>query len=98
MYHIVLEDKHTPVINPPRIPHSLKERLKQTIDKNLKSGILVKVDQPTDWVSNLVIFEKKDGTLRMCLDSKDLNKTIKWEHYRIPTMQVSSVARKHFRF
>ena len=29
MYHIVLEDKHTPVINPPRrISHSLKERLK----------------------------------------------------------------------
>ena len=88
MYHITLEDKHTPIINPPRrIPHSLKEWLKQTIDKNVKSGVLVKVDQPTDWVSNLVVIEKKDGTLRMCLDPKDLNKAIKREHYNIPTMQ-----------
>ena len=88
MYHITLEDKHTPIINPPRrIPHSLKQRLKQTIDKNVKSGVLVKVDQPTDWVSNLVVIEKKDGTLRMCLDPKDLNKAIKREHYTIPTMQ-----------
>lgn len=88
MYHITLEDKHVPVINPPRrIPHSLKERLKQTIDKNVKCGVLVKVDKPTDWVSNLVIVEKKNGILRMYLDPKDLNKAIKQEHYRIPTMQ-----------
>ena len=38
MYHITLEDKPTPIINPSRrIPHSLKEQLKQTIDKNVKS-------------------------------------------------------------
>ena len=88
MYHITLEDKHTPVIHPPRrVPHSLKERLKQTIDKNVKYGVLVKVDHPTDWVSNLVIVEKKDGSLRLCLDLKDLNQAVKREHYRIPTMQ-----------
>ena len=87
MYHITLADTYTPIVNPPRIPHSLKERLRQTIDKNVQTGVLVKVDQPTDWVSNLVIVEKKDGTLRMCLDPKDLNKAIKREHYSIPTMQ-----------
>ena len=63
-----LPDKYTPIVNPPRrIPHSLKKRLRQTIDENVQTGVLVKVDQPTDWVSNLVIIEKKDGTLRMCL-------------------------------
>ena len=88
MYHITLQDKHTPVINPARrIPHSLKERLKKTIERNVQCGVLVKVDQPTDWVNNLVIVEKKNGTLRMCLDPKELNKAIKREHYRIPTMQ-----------
>ena len=52
----------------------------------MKSGVLVKVDQPTDWVTSLVIVEKKNGSLRLCLDPRDLNKAVKREHYRIPTM------------
>ena len=88
MYYITLADTYTPIVNPPRrIPHYLKEPLRQTIDKNMETGVLVKVVQPTDWVSNVVIVEKKDGTFGMCLDPKDLNKAIKREHYSIPTMQ-----------
>ena len=33
--------------------------------------------QPTDWVNNLVIMEKKNGSLRLCLDPRDLNKAAK---------------------
>jgi len=84
-YHITLHDSHQPVINPPRqIPHSLKDKL---LERNVHTGVLKKVDQPTDWVSNLVVVEKKDGSLRLCLDPKDLNKAIKREHYKIPTME-----------
>ena len=87
-YHITLKESYTPVINPPRrIPHSLKERLRQAIDANVKSGVLVKVDEPTDWVHNLVVVEKKNGSLRLCLDPKNLNHVVKREHYRIPTIQ-----------
>jgi len=79
-----------------RIPHSLKDRWQQTFERNVNSGVLKKVDQPTDWVSNLVVVEKKDGSLRLCLDPKDLNKAIKCEHYTIPTMQeiITEFARK----
>lgn len=31
--------------------------------------------------------EKKDGAVRICLDPKDLNKVVKREYYRIPTMK-----------
>lgn len=87
-YHITLQDGCTPVVNPPRrVPHSLKERLQKAIEANVKSGVLVKVDQPTDWVHNLVIVEKKNGSLRLCLDPRTLNTVIKREHYRIPTIQ-----------
>ena len=34
-----------------------------------------------------MVVEKKDGSLRLCLDPKDLNKAIKREHYKIPTME-----------
>ena len=87
-YHITLCDNHQPVINPARrIPHSLRDRLQQTLERNVTSGVLKKVDEPTDWVSNLVVIEKKDGSLRLCLDPKDLNRAIKREHYTIPTLQ-----------
>ena len=87
-YHITLHDNHQPVINrAKRIPHSLKDKLRQTLERNVKSVVLQKVDQPTNWVSNLVVVEKKDGSLRSCLDPKDLNRAIKHEHYTIPTIQ-----------
>ena len=59
-YHITLQDNCSPVINPARlVPHSLKSKLKQALERNVRLGVLKKVDQPTDWVSNLVIVEKK---------------------------------------
>ena len=39
-----------------------------------------------DWVNSLVISEKPNGSLRICLDPKDLNKAIKQEHHLIPTL------------
>ena len=87
-YHVTLNENYTPVVNPlRRVPHSLKERLRQAIDANVKSEVLVKVDQPTDWVHDLVVVEKKNGSLQLCLDPSHLNDVIKCEHYRIPTMQ-----------
>ena len=45
---------------------------------------------PTNWVHNLVIVEKKNGSLCLCLDARDLNKVVKREHYKIPTVQEIS--------
>ena len=91
-YHITLREGCTPVVHSARrVPHSLKKQLKQTLDSNVKSGVLCKVDQPTDWVNNLVVVEKRNGSLRLCLDPKDLNKAIKREHHKIPTInEISS--------
>ena len=40
-------------------------------------GIIARVTQPTDWVNSLVIREKENGRLRLCLDPIDLDKAIK---------------------
>ena len=44
-------------------------------------------DKPTEWVNSLVIVEKKDGSLRLCLDPKDLNIVIRREHFQISTFE-----------
>ena len=90
-YHIELRDDAKPTIDPARkVPLSLMPKLKETLDKMSKSGVISKVDGPTDWVNILVIVEKKDGTLRLCLDPKNLNKVIKREHYSAPTAETIS--------
>jgi hypothetical protein len=47
--------------------------LKQTLENLEKQGVIADVDKPTEWVHNLVITEKKNGSLRVCLDPKPLN-------------------------
>ena len=50
-----------------------------------QSSVIADANGPTDWVSNLVITEKKSGVLSICLDPKPLNRAIKREHFIIPT-------------
>ncbi|GFV13662.1 transposon Ty3-G Gag-Pol polyprotein [Trichonephila clavipes] len=74
-----------PVIHPPRrVPLALQPKLKSTLFRLEKEVIVSKVNKPTDWVQSLVIEEKPNGNIRLCLDPRDLIKVIKREHYQIP--------------
>ena len=55
------------------------------------------MDKPTEWVHNLVIVEKKDKSLRICLDPRNLNICVKREHYQIPVLEdiTSQLSGKH---
>ncbi|XP_035234277.1 uncharacterized protein K02A2.6-like, partial [Stegodyphus dumicola] len=85
---IMVDDQIAPVVRPPRrVPLSLKPKLELKLSELERQGIIAKVDQPLNWVSNLVIIEKANGSLRICLDPQDLNKAIKREHVLIPTIE-----------
>ena len=85
-YDIQLKKDAVPIIQPMRkFPFSKLKPLKETLDNLKTSGIVKDVDKPTDWVNNLVVTEKKDGSLRVCLDPKPLNTAIQRELYQIPT-------------
>ena len=87
-YHIELDDTVEPVIHlPRRVPYSLLEKLKDKLQELEEKDVIQKVDRPTPWVNSLVIVEKLDGSLRLCLDPRDLNKAIRREHHRIPTAE-----------
>ena len=42
------------------------------------------------WVSNLVIVEKANKTLRLCLDPPDLNEAIEKEDFKPPSFETIS--------
>ena len=83
-HHIVIDTNHPPDVNPPRqISNPLHEKLKAKLDKKVEMKIIQAINEPTDWVNNLILVEKPNGSLRICLDPKELNKAIKR-----PTMPI----------
>ena len=87
-YRIKLDTTISPVQHAPRrVPVALRDQLKAELDKMTEQGIVAPVTAPTPWVSSLVVIPKKNGMLRLCLDPKDLDKAVQWEHYPLPTIE-----------
>lgn len=85
-HHIYIDSKVSPVVHGCRkIPYAVLDRLKETLDNQEQKGVVSKVTKPKAWVSSLVITEKKNVSLRVCLDPKDVNKSIQHQHFSIPT-------------
>ena len=86
--HLEIDKTVTPVINPPRrVPFALKEKLKSELDRLEGLEMIRKVKEPTDWVSSLVVVEKPNGKLRICIDPVHLNKALKRSHYPLPVIE-----------
>ena len=87
-YHITLRNDAKPVIHAPRkCPIAMRPLVCEKLDEFLEQGIIVPVEEPTDWVSSLAYSWKANGKLRVCLDPRDVNKAIKRDHYKIPTIE-----------
>ena len=83
-----LNENAIPVIHPPRkVPLSLHGKLKTELDRMQSLEVIVPIEEPTEWVSSMVIIEKPNGKIRICLDPKPLNKAIKRQHYPLPTTE-----------
>ncbi|XP_020556682.2 uncharacterized protein K02A2.6 [Oryzias latipes] len=87
--HRICVDKSVPpVVHPCRkVPFALREKLKDELARMEKLEVIKKIDEPTEWVSSLVVIQKKTGALRTCLDPRDLNKAIRREHFKLPTRE-----------
>lgn len=89
---LIIRKDAVPIARPPRrIPLTIKERVKEALDKLSFSKIIEPVNDPSEWVSNLVVIEKPNGSLRICLDPKPLNLAIIQNHYKIPTLDEMRV-------
>jgi len=85
---LVLKENVNPVINTARrVPLSIKDKLKSTLDHLVKIKVIATVNEPFDWISNLGRVEKPNKKLRICLDPQDLNRALKTAKYPIPTLK-----------
>ena len=85
--HLEVDPEAQPVVMANRrIPHAVRPLLKQELEKLEKNGVVAPVNEPTPWVSQIVVAKKKNGGLRICLDPPALNKALKREHYTLPVL------------
>ena len=86
-YDIKVDPAVEPKVHPPRrVPLELKSKLKVKLDRMEKGNTIIKVNTPTKWVSSLLLKEKPNGELRVCLDPTDLNKAIMRDHQPFPVL------------
>lgn len=92
-YKINMDPNVKPRIAPQRkVPLSILPRLKAKLDELIEQGVVSKVEEPTEWVSSLVIVEKKNGSLRLCLDPPYLNEAIIRDIHKPPSREMVSSA------
>ena len=84
--HIEIKDNVTPVV---ALVRKILLALKPKLEKELKGMVDLDISEPfqkpTDWVNGLVVVEKRNGKLRVCLGPRSLNKVIKREQLHLPT-------------
>jgi hypothetical protein len=65
---------------------SLKEQIKEELQRMEDAGVIVKQTEPTDWVNSMVTVIKPEK-IRVCIDPRDLNRAIKREYYPMKTIE-----------
>ncbi|KAE9535927.1 hypothetical protein AGLY_007828, partial [Aphis glycines] len=86
-YKIQLKHNANPKIVPyHRIPLTVIDRLIDKLKNMIELGIISYMNEPIEWLNNIVIIKKPNKTLRICLDPQNLNLNIKDECFPIPTL------------
>ena len=72
-----------------RVPISLQEKVDNEIDKLLKQGHIEKLTECSDkyFVSPIVITVKKDGSVKLALESRELNKQVHKNKHQMPNIE-----------
>ena len=102
LFHGIGKDKHAKVKIPVdesvtpvaqvncRIPYHYQDKLKEQLQKLQQAGVVEPVpdDEPTTWISPLVIQPKKAvGEIRICVDMRKGNKAMLCEKREFPTVE-----------
>ena len=94
-YKLRLKPDAVPAKHRPRkVPVHLQDAFHEEVERLVKIDVLEKVTEPTEWVNSFVIVEKVidssnahspnhviKKSIRLCIDSKDLNEALEREPY-----------------
>lgn len=70
-------------------PYHLKERAQKAINEMIEQDVIEEhpCDQPAPWISNAVLAPKHDGSIRVTLDARNVNKALLSSNQPIPKQE-----------
>ena len=84
---IPIDQNVDPIIQPVRrVPYNLREKLSQKLDELERLDIIEKVNEPSEWISPVVVVPKPGDDIRLCVDMRRANQAVKRVHHPIPTV------------
>ena len=81
-HDIVTEVGKVVRLRPYRIPEARKVVVEKEVEEMLREGIIEPSNSP--WCSPVVLVPKPNGTLRFCIDFRQLNKVSRFDTYPMP--------------
>ena len=69
-----------------RVPFPMLDKVSDELKRMEQLGVIVKVTEPTEWCSPIVVVPKPSGNIRICVDLKHLNRAVSREKYMLPTV------------
>ena len=78
-----------------RVSYAKQPALRTIISKNLRQGLIKRTSSA--WNSPIILVPKKDGTERMVIDYRAINKNIVQDHYPLPRIEDLCVNLKNAR-
>ena len=83
-YQIDLDPAVPPMLN---IPHTIRAAVEDKLRVVEENGIIAAVEQPTEWISyTTTVWKPEKKSVHVCLDPRDLNKSIRQNHFHLPTL------------
>ena len=88
-YSIKLQEGAKPfaLIVPRRVAIPLMKQVKDEIERMEQLGVIVRVSEPTEWCSGMVVVPKANKKVRICVDLTRLNEIVCRERHPLPAVE-----------
>lgn len=71
-----------------RVAIPLRDVVKKELTRMLNEGVIEAVTEPSAWCSTMLVVDKKNGAIRICLDPRVLNEAIDRAEFQMPDIDT----------
>jgi len=88
-YTIQLREGACPfaLMTPRRVAIPLLPKVKAELERMEQLGVISPVEEPTEWCAGMVVAQKANGSVRICVDLSRLNESVCRERHPLPVVE-----------
>ena len=75
------------LMTPRRVAIPLLPKVKAELERMEQLGVISPVEEPTEWCAGMVVAQKANGSVRICVDLSRLNESVCRERHPLPVVE-----------